>query len=89
MNHTDTEKYKTHSWFAPCPVELHTGVCSGVKDVVFFLKSARAPAQIKSVNDGAKPDTGRSSSLATFKNHASASNDGYQIICLDILYFLT
>lgn len=89
MNHTDTEKYKTHSCFALCPVELHTGVCSGVKDVVFFLKLARAPTQIKSVKDRAKPDTGRSALLATFKNHASASNDGYQIICLDILSFLT
>ena len=65
MNHTDTEKYKTHSCFALCPVDLHTGVCSGVKDVVFFLKSARAPAQIKSVKDGVKPDTGRSSLLKT------------------------
>lgn len=42
MNHTDTEKYKTHSCFALCPVRLHTGVCSGVKGIVFFLKSVRA-----------------------------------------------
>lgn len=88
MNHPDTGKYKTHSCFALCLVKLHTGVCSGVEDVVFFLKSARPPAQLKSVKDRAKPDTGRSASLGTSKNHASASNDGYQIICLDILSFL-
>lgn len=89
MNHTDTEKYKTHSCFALCPVRSHTGVCSGVKGIVFFLKSVRAPAYISPVKDRAKPDTGRSSSFATFKDHASASNNGYQIISQDILSFLS
>lgn len=87
MNHTDTETYTTYSCLALCSAELHTGVCSGVK--VIESRSARAAAYIRPVKDGAKPDPGSSSSLATFEDHASASNDGHQIVCLDILSFLT
>lgn len=86
MNHTDTETYTTYSCLALCSAELHTGVCSGVK--VIEPRSVRAPARIRPVKDGAKPDPGRSSSVATFEDHASASNDGYQIVCRDILSFL-
>lgn len=87
MNHTDTETYTTYSCLALCSAELHTGVCAGVK--VIESGSARVPAYIRPVKDGAKPDPGRASSLATFEDHASASNDGYQIVCLDILSLLT
>lgn len=89
MNLLDTEKYKTHSCSALCPVELHTRGFSGVLGMVFFMKSLRTPAHTRPVKNGAKPDTGRSPFLATFQNHASASNDGYQIVCLGILSFLT
>lgn len=82
MNHTDTEEYKARSCFALRPVELHTGVCSEVK----VSKRSYSDGPVKG---GAKPDAGRSPSSATFKSHASASNDGYQIVCLDILSFLT
>lgn len=41
-NHTDTETYKAHSCFALGPVELHAGICSGVK--VIESTSMRAPA---------------------------------------------
>lgn len=31
MNHPNTEKGQTPSSFSPCPMELHTGVCSGLR----------------------------------------------------------
>lgn len=87
MNHTDTETYTAYSCLAVCSAELHTGVCSGVK--VTESRSARAAACVRPVKDGAKPGPGRSSALATFEDRPCASSDGYQIVCLDILSFLT
>lgn len=82
MNHTDTEEYKAHSCFALCPVELHTGVCSGVKVSKSSYSDLAHEGQCKTRHR-------QIPSPATFKSHASASNDGYQIVRLDILSFLT
>lgn len=89
MNHTDTEKYKTPSCFALCPVEVHTEISSGVKGAVFFLKSPRAPRLHQACEGWSKTRYRQISIPYTIKSHASPSNDGYQIVCLDILPFLT